>query len=85
MRCLEGEFKGVREADCDECGMAGDVVTAGAFFKSRMARSAPLAHEAGLVALPVAILDRGALVMRLLALRQRKLDLRPPGRIEIDR
>ena len=48
MRCLEGEFKGVREAECDECGMAGDVVTAGAFFKSRMARSAPLAHEAGL-------------------------------------
>jgi len=32
MRCLEGEFKGVREAECDECGMAGDVVTAGAFF-----------------------------------------------------
>src|SRR5690606_38602493 len=46
--------------------------------------SSPVAHQARLVALPVAVLDRGALVVRLLALGERQLDRRPALAVEID-
>src|SRR5690606_26051168 len=53
-------------------------------FPLREGRSAPFAHQARLVALPVALLDRRALIMRLLAARERELDLGPAATVEID-
>src|SRR5690606_30671096 len=50
----------------------------------RESASSPLAQQPGLVALPVALLDRLALVVGLLALGQRQLDFRPPFAVEID-
>src|SRR3954463_8038733 len=47
--------------------------------------SATIAHQPALLALPVAILDCLALVVKLLAARQRQLDLGPAAGVEIDR
>src|SRR5918993_693908 len=51
----------------------------------QMAGSTVLAHQPLLIPLPVALLDGLALVVDLLAPRQRQLDLRPAGRVEVDR
>src|SRR5690606_968239 len=50
-----------------------------------LARSAAVAQQPPLLPLPVALLRRGALVVELLAARQRHLDLRQPALVEVDR
>src|SRR5690349_18683690 len=67
------------------CSRVGMLRWIQALLRSNIARLPALAHQARLVALPVAILGRLPLVSRILALGEREFDFRPAPAVEVDR
>src|SRR5689334_7149415 len=80
-RCATGR----RTRLCSNVSRLGRLRDIHPLIRAQSPISAPIAEEPALLALPVPFLDGVALVMRLLALRQREFDLCPPPAIEIDR